>query len=283
MERYKTFCAKQADERTAKQHDMKNKDVWTSLLTAKDPATGQSFTQTDLHSEAAIVVSAASHPMRQTLGALTHYLIENPTCMAHVRAELESAFSHVEDIRSGPGLQKCHYLRACLRETLRMSPGLPGNPLRTVLKGGLTIDGNFYPEGTDMSVSTYTILHNEEYYHKPFSFIPERWLVRPADDVGDASIEYATEEELARANEAFAAFSVGPMACLGKNVVYHQAMLVFARMVWQFDLRRTQSPKGYESTRMGDANAQALHGEYPQRDNFSAEGDGPWVQFRCRV
>jgi cytochrome P450 len=250
---------------------------------AKDPLTGQSFTTKDLQSEAAIVISAASHPMRTGLCALTHYLVDNPTCVENIRAELSSNFSHIDDIRSGPGLQKCHYLRACFRETLRLSPGLPGNPLRTVLKGGLVVDDNFYPEGTDISVSTYAIQHDERYFPKPFSFIPNRWLVRSASDLSVGSTNHATEDSLAKANQAFAAFSVGPMSCLGKNIVYHQVMVIFARIVWQFDLKRGPPPAGYESKRMGRAIAQAMHGEYPQRDNFSAEGDGPWVQFRRRT
>jgi len=283
MERYKLYCAEQATIRTARQQEMKTRDVWSALMFAKDPLTGQSFTEKDLQSEAAIIISAASHPSRTTLCALTHYLIDHPACMDAIRAELQSTFSHADEIRSGPGLQKCHYLRACLRETLRLCPGIPGNPLRTVLKGGLTVDDNFFPEGTDIGLSTYAVHHAERYFPKPFSFIPERWLARPAGDLGPESTDYATKDSIAQANEAFAAFSTGPMGCLGKNIVYHQLMVIFARMAWQFDLRRGPPPAGYESKRMGRAIAQAMHGEYPQRDNFSAEGDGPWVQFRSRL
>jgi cytochrome P450 len=283
MVRYKKYCAKVAELRTARQSEMKTKDVWTTLLVAKDPLTGQGLTSKELHSEAAVVISATSHPIRTTLCALIYYLINNPTCMETLRLEIHSTFSHIDDIRSGPNLQKCRFLLACVKETLRLSPGIPGIALRTVLKGGLTVDGAYFPEGTDVGVSSYVIHHDEEYFPKPFAFVPERWLARPAGDIQHDFANYATEESLRKANGAYFAFGVGPMACLGKNIAYHHIMLILARMVWQFEFRRAPTPQGYQNTRMSGAKAHALQGEFPLRDGFSSEGDGPWAQFRQTV
>ncbi|KAF2680748.1 hypothetical protein K458DRAFT_406914 [Lentithecium fluviatile CBS 122367] len=157
----------------------KDKDSWDSLMVAKDPITGQSFTSTDLHREAAIVISVASHPS--------------------------------------------------------------------------------------------------------FSFIPERWLARSTDNAPEEMTNLATQESRKKVNDAYCAFSVGPISFPGKSTAYHHMMVLFAKMVWQFEFKRAPTPRGYENKRMGRAISQAIHDEYPLRDTFSAEADGPWVQFRRRV
>ena len=59
------------------------------------------------------------------------------------------------------------------------------------------VDGHNLPGGSNVGTGIYSIQHNEQYFPRPFEFIPERWL----------------EEESsykANANEALVPFSIGP-------------------------------------------------------------------------
>lgn len=278
MMKYKDYCAKQSDERISRSAELKRPDIWSRVITGKDPVTGHSFTSEDLQSEAAIIVSVASHPMRITVSALTHYLLDRPNCMAKLVHELRSVFREVEEIRTGEKLKSCEYLRACITETLRLSPSIPGIPLRTARKGGLVFKGEFFPEGTDVGVATYALHHSEDYWEDPYEFIPERWF---SGKSGETPSKYQTAEAQSKASEAFCAFSLGPDGCLGQAMVYQHAMIIAARLLWTFEVRRTNGSDG--AGRIGDAQKWARHGEYPLNDKFAAEGDGPWVQVRKRA
>lgn len=278
MMKYKDYCATQSDERISRSGELKRPDIWSRIITGKDPITGHSFTSEELQSEAAILVSVASHPMRITVSALTHYLLDRPDCMQRLVHELRGTFQEVEEIRTGEKLKSCRYLRACITETLRLSPSIPGIPLRTARKGGLVVNGEFYPEGTDVGVATYALHHAEEYWEDPYQFAPERWL---SCENGETPSKYQTAEAQTKANEAFCAFGLGPDGCLGQTMVYQHAMIIVARMMWTFELRRTTGSDG--AGRMGNAQQWARHGEYPLNDKFAAEGDGPWVQVRKHV
>lgn len=278
MMRYKDYCAEQSDERISRSAELQRPDIWTQLLNGKDPITGHSFSSEDLRSEAAIIVSVASHPMRITVSALTHYLLDRPECMQKLVRELRETFRDVQEIRSGEQLKSCRYLRACVTETLRLSPSIPGIPLRTARKGGLVVDGEFFPEGTDVGVATYALHHSEEYWEDPYEFVPERWY---SCESGETPSKFQSAEAQAKANEAFCAFSLGPDGCLGQAMVYQHVTIIVARILWTFEMRRTDARE--EAGRIGKAQEWARLGEYPMNDKFAAEGDGPWIQVRKRT
>lgn len=61
MEEYKMHTRKRATER-AEQHDVKTRDIFSSLLNAKDLETGEELSRSELQSEAAILISAGTCP-----------------------------------------------------------------------------------------------------------------------------------------------------------------------------------------------------------------------------
>ena len=149
---------------------------------------------------------------------------------------------------------------------------------REVCPGGITIDGHFFPAGTDVGVSHYTLHHNEAYYPDPFTFKPSRWLVDEKNGV--------TAENVQVAQSNFCAFSIGPRGCVGKGMAYMEMMVVLARMIWLFEMRLAQSGGG-GSDGDGEVLEKAVSfrlkdGEYPTIDKFVSKVDGPLVEFRAR-
>lgn len=67
------------------------------------------------------------------------------------------------------------------------------------------------------------VYRNPNNFRHPESFVPERWLAE--------SDEYASDQK-----HALQPFSVGPRACLGKNMAYHEIRLILSKILWNFDL-----------------------------------------------
>jgi cytochrome P450 len=139
--------------------------------------------------------------------SLFYYLSRYLKCYDKLAQEIRSTFQSGKDIKAGATLATCKYLRACIDETLRISPPQGGTLWRQVPRDGagrFLIDGTPIPEGTNIGVNTYSMHHNEPYFPEPWTFRPERFL-------GD---EDCVRNDV---KAAFVPFSFGPRGCAGKS------------------------------------------------------------------
>jgi cytochrome P450 len=65
---------------------------------------------------------------------------------------------------------------ACIKETLRHYPPVPGSMPRVVPEGGATVAGHFVPQGTVVSVAQWPTNHSARNFSQPSSFLPGRFL-----------------------------------------------------------------------------------------------------------
>lgn len=230
------------------------------------------------------------------MSACFFYLSRNPACYDALATEIRRIFKSADEIHAGPQLKSCKYLRACIDETLRMSP-----PSLTSLwreqdanddsREPFIVDGHVIPRGTQVGVSLYSLLHNEEYFPDSFSFKPERWL----DDLPDSSsittttaaagVAADTEENTARANmrKAFVPFLIGDRSCAGKAMAYMEASLTLARTLWFFDFEVAPGKAGeVGGGKVGGTDGRGRPGEYQLEDIFVAAHQGPNLIFRER-
>lgn len=140
------------------------------------------------------------------------------------------------------------------------------------------VDGHVIPRGTQVGVSLYSIMHNEEYFPDSFTFKPERWLDPPEG-------EDTEEEKAARATmrKAFAPFLLGDRACAGKSMAYMEASMTLARSLWYFDFEIAPGAAGDVGCgKPGRTDGRDRPGEYQLDDIFVAGHQGPNVVFRKR-
>lgn len=110
--------------------------------------------------------------------AITYHLAENPEVQRKLQHELDEALgSEDQSVTTFEQVKRLPYLQAVIDEALRIHStsgiGLP----RLVPEGGLTVCGQFFPEGTVLSVPTYTIHRDAEVWGKDVeAFRPERWF-----------------------------------------------------------------------------------------------------------
>lgn len=171
--------------------------------------------------------------------AATFYdLSQYRTCYARLTQEIQSTFTHGAEIRAGPKLASYKYLRACIGETLRISPPVGTTLWRDIPRDGngpVVIDGYAIPEGTRIGVNVYAVHHNEEYFPNPWLFSPERFL--------EESVLYnKTEFDGMRA--ASSQFSIGYRSCAGKPLAYLESSVTITKALWYFDIDMQQAGRG---------------------------------------
>ncbi|KAL6231525.1 hypothetical protein BDW75DRAFT_247842 [Aspergillus navahoensis] len=242
-------------------------DIFSFLERCRDPNTGKSLSVAEVSTETATFVVAGSDTTSTTLAAVSHYLTGSSEWYRKVTHEIRSTFTSPGDIKLGPQLNSCTALRACMDESLRLSP--PGGSAlwREVEPGGALIDGQYIAKGCDVGVGIYSIHHDPRYWTNPLTFDPARWLHGDGD------------RRMKEARQPYMPFSIGPRSCVGKPLAIAQVMLTFARILWEFDIRRAGSAPSWPGA---DGEAETVPAEYPLKDHVSARKEGPLLCFRSR-
>jgi cytochrome P450 len=106
-----------------------------------------------------------------------------------------------------------------IKEGLRLSFGVPGRLPRVVPKGGATFNGYTLSEGTVVSMSSWILHQDEDYFPNPTTFDPDRW---------------SEPHEAQRLEKAFVPFGKGSRACVGMNLAYCELYVVIGTLFRKF-------------------------------------------------
>lgn len=269
---FQALSKSQSDWRVAQGNALGEKDLFSALMEARDPETSRGYTNDELVAEAGILIVAGSDTTATSLTATVFYLIHHSAILSRLQAEIYDKFSNVEEIRIGQQLNSCSFLFACIDEAMRLSPAVGALLPREILKGGLIVDGEYFPAGVDIGVPVYSVHHHEAYYPEPFEFKPERWL----SETGSA------EKSVTLARSAFCPFGIGRTACVGKYLAYQEMAIMLARLLWLDDLRLQPGTRlGEGHPRLGKDKMRAK--EFQLYDKSVSTHDGPMLQFRSRL
>lgn len=254
----------------------KQNDIFSILLdpkgTGNDGAGENMPSVSELGGECTTLLMAGSETTSTAISATLFYMMRNPEVYEKAAREVREQFSNSEsNVRLGAALNSCTYLRACLDESLRLSPPAASAQWRGVL-ADVVVDGRPVPAGCDVGTSLYAIQRHPAYFDQSSVFRPERWT-----ESDDAS---ASE----RAQSAFSPFLLGPRSCVAKPLAVAEAMLTLATLLCRFDVKLAEGPDG--EVGCGGLSG-AVHGrqdkdEYQLWEHVAAVKYGPLVQFRER-
>jgi cytochrome P450 len=237
-------------------------DLYSHLVDALDALENDRITIAELWVEAIFFLPAAGDTSATTLATLFFYLSRNPDCLQKLALEIGSKFATSSEILGGPQLASCGYLRACINESLRMSPPVGGTLWREQSKEDirrpLVIDGHVIPAGTRIGLNIYALHHNPAYFPDPFTYKPERWI---------------SSSDGSKTTGAFMAFSIGPRGCAGKSMAYQLVSIAMAKTLWYFDFELAENSGLGSSTQ---------EGEFKMTDIFTSDNNGPWLKFKRR-
>ena len=229
-----------------------------------------------------VLTTPGSDTTATSLASTIFYLTRYPDAYARAVAEVRSNFHTRDDVRLGPALNSCEYLRACIHEALRMSPPVGSALWRAVLPGGLSFDNEYVPGGCDIGTGIYSIHHNPKYYRDPFLYRPERWFGEKPNSTTGPFSEEESAYELEQAKAAFNPFSLGIRGCVGKSLAMNELMLALAALFVSCDIQTSHC----NDARMGEGSSKNVFGrhrvfEYQVKDWLIACGEGPMVKARA--
>ncbi|KAJ6134372.1 Cytochrome P450 E-class group I [Penicillium sp. IBT 18751x] len=247
---------------------LKRKDVFSFLLDAVDPETKQGFTPAEIGAESTTLIVAGSDTSSTAIASTFFYLCRYPEVYEKVKNEIRSVFASPDDVTLGANLSNCVYLRACIDESLRMSPPAGSSLWREVIQDGVVIDGHVIPRGYDVGTCIYAIQHNATYFPEPFEYRPDRWLDEP--------------EKVQIARSAYTPFSIGPRSCLGKGLALTELTLTMAYLLSKYDFRLASGTEEVGGGSVSQGIGRHHQKEYQLHDHVTAAKNGPIVQLRVR-
>ena len=153
-----------------------------------------------------------------TLGVGAWAIFANNQVRSRLLAELKDVWPMQDSHPSLTTLERLPYLRACIRESLRLATPIPSRLPRIVPPEGLIFGGYMLPPGTSVCSSADLMHYDENVFPNPELFDPSRWLE------GDGVVARERERQLLP-------FSEGSRKCIGLNVARAEIHIGLAMLI----------------------------------------------------
>ncbi|XP_076062598.1 putative cytochrome P450 301a1, mitochondrial [Oratosquilla oratoria] len=184
-------------------------------------------------------IDTTAHSMANTL----YMLARNPEAQRRLQQEVDQAVhctSSLADATRVPKLQpqqlaSLPYLRAVLKETLRMLP--PGVGTTRRLEKDTVICNFLVPRGWQVVAPSMLLFRNEDIFPRANEFLPERWLKEKKDsrsgtpeEEEDVAGDSGTTSVAPRHKFASLPFSYGPRMCIGRRIAEQEMYALLVRI-----------------------------------------------------
>ncbi|XP_049534811.1 probable cytochrome P450 12a5, mitochondrial isoform X1 [Anopheles darlingi] len=157
---------------------------------------------------------------------MMYCLAKNPDKQSKLRDELRTIMPNKDSPLTAENMRNLPYLRACIKEGLRMFPPVVGNFRAT--GRNIVLQGYRIPKDTDVGMGSLVLQHDEKRFTRAKEFLPERWL---ADR--DADIPSGKD-----ANPfIFLPFGFGSRSCIGKRLAMMEMEIITARLIRKYEAR----------------------------------------------
>ncbi|KAL9436520.1 hypothetical protein AB3S75_022549 [Citrus x aurantiifolia] len=175
-----------------------------------------------------VLVAGTDTSAATVVWAMT-YLMKNPRAMKKVQLEIRSLIGCNKGFVNEDDVQKLHYLKAVVKETMRLQPTVPLLiPRETIQK--CVIDGYEIPAKTLVFVNAWAIGRDPEAWENPEEFYPERFV--------DSCIDFKGQ------HFELIPFGAGRRICPGLNMGIATVDLALANLLYKFDW---EMPPGMKS------------------------------------
>ncbi|CAH0017908.1 unnamed protein product [Clonostachys rhizophaga] len=172
----------------------------------------------NLQADASLIVVAGSDTTASTLTCLLFELAKHPDVYQKLQNEVDAHLSDSEELQND-SLIGMKYLQACIDESMRMHPIVPGGVQRHTPPQGLQVGDTFIPGDVIIQVPMHTVNYDERSFPQASQFIPERWTSRP-DLVTDGSCftPFLTGKSLRKSPSAKCPPAKDIYSCPGKQL-----------------------------------------------------------------
>jgi cytochrome P450 len=160
-------------------------------------------------------------------------LMRNPQHMTKLQAEVRKHTPEGQEMVEEENLASVPYLRAVVKETLRLHPPVP-LLLPHLSMADCVVDGYFIRSGTRVMVNAWAISRDPESWERPDEFMPERFM-----DGGSAAAI-----DLKGNDFKFLPFGAGRRICPGLNFALATVEIMLANLLYCFEW---ELPNGMEA------------------------------------
>ena len=199
-----------------------------SIVASKESWYAQGLDDEDLAWVAGGLVEAGF----ETSAAILNSLILNLAANEQVQQKAFEEIHRVVGSNRLPtfeDLSNMPYIRACVKESLRMNPILaPG--IRHYADQDVVYKDHVIPKGTVLVANTAFLHYDPGRFEKPFEFMPERYLEHRL-----YSSEYAAMSDPYKRDHF--TFSTGRRVCPGARLAENSLNIALCHMLWAFDIR----------------------------------------------
>ncbi|CAD7090148.1 unnamed protein product [Hermetia illucens] len=157
-----------------------------------------------------------------TTTCLLYLLAKNPEKQEILRQEIMTKLPTKDSLLTVENMKHFPYLRACLKESLRMLPIIAGH-IRTTSQN-IVLQGYQIPKGTTVAMGVNRLQIDDKYFPNAEKFEPERWLKKDGVPAPAKSAHPFI----------FLPFGFGPRMCVGKRFAEMEIETLVARILRNF-------------------------------------------------
>uniref|UniRef100_A0A8D8DJQ9 Cytochrome P450 CYP12A2 n=4 Tax=Culex pipiens TaxID=7175 RepID=A0A8D8DJQ9_CULPI len=157
---------------------------------------------------------------------ILYSLAKNPEKQARLRKELRTILPNKDSPLTPENMRNLPYLRACIKEGLRLFTPTAGN-IRAAGKD-IVLQGYRIPKGTDVAMTSIILYQDDQYFPRGKEFLPERWLKERSSGCPSGKDTHRF---------LFLPFGFGPRACIGLRMANLELEMIVARVVRQYEVR----------------------------------------------
>ncbi|WP_407167792.1 cytochrome P450 [Bradyrhizobium sp. ORS 111] len=210
--RWTAFVGQLMAERRAagKDDSAPARDLFDLMEAARDPETGEAFTDAQLGDQVATMILAGHETTATTLFWALYLLALDPPTQEQLAAEVSSV--------AGAGtldIERLKFTRAVIDETMRLYP--PAFLIARAAGGPDTIAGLPVRKRDVIMIAPWLLHRHERLWRDPNAFVPARFMTGTPPD-----------------RFAYLPFGVGPRVCIGAHFALVEATLALARIIGAF-------------------------------------------------
>jgi cytochrome P450 len=187
------------------------RDLFDLMDAARDPETGEAFSDDQLGDQVATMILAGHETTATALFWSLYLLALDPATQDRLAAEARQA-----DVKGMPDLERLKFTRAVVDETLRLYPS--AFLIARAAAAPDTVAGMPIHKHDVILIAPWLLHRHEKLWRDPNAFIPERFMApAPPPD-----------------RFAYLPFGVGPRICIGAHFALVEATLALARIIGAF-------------------------------------------------
>src|SRR5260221_3158059 len=210
--RWTAFVAMLMAERRAagKNDGAPPRDLFDLMGAARDPETGDAFTDEQLGDQIATMILAGHETTATALFWSLYLLALDPATQEELAAEVQGA-----SLNSALDVERLKFTRAVVDETLRLYP--PAFLIARAAAGPDTIAGRPVRKNDVVLIPPWLVHRHEQVWRDPNAFVPSRFLTGTPPD-----------------RFAYLPFGVGARVCIGAHFAQVEATLALAKLIGTF-------------------------------------------------